>query len=76
MNGSLDSYPIKISETPQTKSIDMEDGEDDNEEEEEEKDEEEEAKEVKKGKPHNYCCSYLRCSHMLFLLKKRKISPS
>uniref|UniRef100_A0A8C2DWY5 Acyl-CoA-binding domain-containing protein 5 n=1 Tax=Cyprinus carpio TaxID=7962 RepID=A0A8C2DWY5_CYPCA len=49
MNGSLDSYPIKISETPQTKSIDMEDGEDDNEEEEEEKDEEEEAKEVKKA---------------------------
>ncbi len=51
MNGSLDSYPIKISETPKTKSIDMED---DNEEE----DEEAEIKEVKKGKPHNYYCSY------------------
>ncbi|XP_016406612.1 acyl-CoA-binding domain-containing protein 5A-like isoform X4 [Sinocyclocheilus rhinocerous] len=49
MNGSLDSYPIKISETPKTKSIDTEDGEDDNEEEEEEKDEEEEVKEVKKA---------------------------
>lgn len=46
MNGSLDSYPIKISETPKTKSIDMADGEDDNEE---EKDEEEEIKEVKKA---------------------------
>lgn len=46
MNGSLDSYPIKISETPKTKSIDMED---DNEEEEEEEDEEEEIKEVKKA---------------------------
>uniref|UniRef100_A0A672NV56 Acyl-CoA-binding domain-containing protein 5A-like n=1 Tax=Sinocyclocheilus grahami TaxID=75366 RepID=A0A672NV56_SINGR len=60
MNGSLDRYPIKISETPKAKSIDMEDGEDDNEEEEEEKDEEEEVKEVKKGKPHNYYCSYLK----------------
>ncbi|KAF4096059.1 acyl-CoA-binding domain-containing protein 5A [Onychostoma macrolepis] len=46
MNGSLDSYPIKISETPKTKSIDMEDGDDDNEE---EKDEEEEIKEMKKA---------------------------
>uniref|UniRef100_A0A671Q9B5 Acyl-CoA-binding domain-containing protein 5A-like n=1 Tax=Sinocyclocheilus anshuiensis TaxID=1608454 RepID=A0A671Q9B5_9TELE len=51
MNGSLDSYPIKISEIPKAKSIDTEDGEDDNEEEEEEKDEEEEVKEVKKGRP-------------------------
>ncbi|XP_052451929.1 acyl-CoA-binding domain-containing protein 5A isoform X4 [Carassius gibelio] len=47
MNGSLDSYPIKISETPQIKSLDMKDREDDNEE--EEKDEEEEVKEVKKA---------------------------
>ncbi|XP_073686571.1 acyl-CoA-binding domain-containing protein 5A isoform X2 [Garra rufa] len=49
MNGSLESYPIKIAETPKIKSIDMEDGEDDNEEEEEEKDEEEEVKDVKKA---------------------------
>ncbi|XP_043082628.1 acyl-CoA-binding domain-containing protein 5A isoform X2 [Puntigrus tetrazona] len=47
MNGSLDSFPIKISETPKTKSIGMEDREDDNEE--EEKDEEEEIKEAKKA---------------------------
>ncbi|KAL1248957.1 hypothetical protein QQF64_022275 [Cirrhinus molitorella] len=46
MNGSLESYPIKIAETPKIKSIDMEDGE---EEEEEEKDEEEEVKEVTKA---------------------------
>ncbi len=63
MNGTLNSFPIKISETPKTKSIAMEDGEDNNEE-DEEKDEEEEIKEVKKGKPHNYYCSHLRCSHI------------
>ncbi len=63
MNGTLNSFPIKISETPKTKSIAMEDGEDNNEE-DEEKDEEEEIKEVKKGKPHNYYCSYLRCIHI------------
>lgn len=48
MNGTLNSFPIKISETPKTKSIAMEDGEDNNEE-DEEKDEEEEIKEVKKA---------------------------
>ncbi len=56
MNGTLNSFPIKISETPKTKSIAMKDEEDNNEE-DEEKDEEEEIKEVKKGKPHNYYCS-------------------
>ncbi|XP_051543548.1 acyl-CoA-binding domain-containing protein 5A-like isoform X2 [Myxocyprinus asiaticus] len=48
MNGSLNSYPVKISEPPKTKSVGLEDREDDNEE-EEERDEEEEVKEVKKA---------------------------